>query len=154
MSDNPVRRVTEEDIPQMAEWAIPRFRARHPRITLEGMMPLLKMSLDDPDSYFVRTDNACGLYAVERAPWEPLPTVCDVFLVARHSQYVLEALRIIDAAIEWAREKGAIEFRFGTDTDADLSSIADRVGYDRRAVNYVKLLTPRTIGETAMREHG
>ena len=138
MSD--VRRVTEAEIPELAEWALPRFRGRHPRISLEGMMPLLKMALIDPDSYFVRTDNACGLYTVERAPWEPLPTVCDFFLVARHSQYVLEALRIIDSAIQWARGKGAIEFRFGTDTSANMQGLADRVGYDRMATNYVKVL--------------
>src|SRR6266576_2211163 len=70
--DNPVRRVTRKDLPELCKWAIPRFRERHPRITVKGMMPMLLSALANPDEcYFVMTDNAVGMFVVERAPYEP-----------------------------------------------------------------------------------
>jgi len=141
--DNPVRHVAKAEISYIAGWAIPRYLARHPRITIDRMLPLLLEAEADKDNFqLVRTNNACGLFTVEQSPWEPLKTVCDIFVVGREycDSAAFEVCRIYANGLEWARTIGAIEFRYGTDGLTDLSSIAQRIGYDIVATNYVKRL--------------
>lgn len=141
MSDNPVRRVTLRDLPELCDWAIPRFRERHPRITIGGMWPMLTTAIANPDCcHFVMTDNAVGLFATEIAPYEPMTVVCDVFVTGRDAGCAFEVTRIYKEGMAWAYELGAIEYRFGSDTTTDLSAIAERVGFDRVCTNYVKVL--------------
>lgn len=138
---NPVRLVTLDDIPTIAEWALPRFRERHPRMGLEALMPMLKGAVDYPEfAHLVCTDNAVGMFAIEHTPWEPEPVVCDVFVTGRDASSAFEVSRVYQAGEQWARQVGAVEYRYGTDTDTDLSAIARRVGYDAMARNYVKKL--------------
>ncbi|HEV2225073.1 MAG TPA: hypothetical protein VGR84_18925 [Candidatus Acidoferrales bacterium] len=137
-----VRRVTIEEIPEIAEWAIPRFQKRHPRLTLAGMMPLLQAAASGQSNAvrLVCSDNAVGMFAVERTPWEPEPVVCDVFVAGRDAGSSFEAIRIYQDGERWARALGAVEFRYGVDTDTNLDLLAERIGYDRMARNFVKVL--------------
>lgn len=141
--ENPVTHVTKDEILDISEWAILRYRVRHPRLTIDRMLPLLLRAIEDRDSFhLVRTSNACGLFSVECSPWEPLKTVCDIFVVGKEnvSSAPFEVCRIYLSGIDWAKTIGAIEFRYGTDGLADLSGIAQRIGYDIVATNYVKRL--------------
>jgi len=104
------------------------------------MVRFLIEATADKNCLFVMTNNAVGMFAVESVPWEPLPVVCDIFVVGRDASSAFEASRLYARGLEWAREIGAIEFRFGTDTDTDLDGIASRIGYDRVCRNYVKKL--------------
>jgi hypothetical protein len=141
--DNPVRHITKDEIISIAEWAIPRYKERHPRLTIDRMLPILLEAVADRDNFqLIRTDNACGLFVVEQSPWEPLKTVCDIFAVGRAGcgSAAFEACRLYKYAMDWAKDIGGIEFRYGTDGLSDLSGIAQRIGYDIVATNYVKRL--------------
>jgi hypothetical protein len=138
--DNLVRPVQKREIEYIAEWALPFFIDRHPRISMSSLYPLLCAAVEDDSSYLVRTDNVVGLFVVERCPWEPLPTVCDVFVASKKNASPFEVCRIYNAGLEWARDKKAIEYRYGTDGLSNLNGVAQRIGYDIVATNYVKRL--------------
>src|SRR5712671_470255 len=144
---NHVRPVTEADLEEGLLWGIPRFTRRHPRCTREGMLPLLRTACQGHPFKFLRTDRAFGLFMVERMPWEPLPTVFDVFVVSRGKDGVIggqrnidaEVVRIYQAALDWADSINAVEFRFANDVDedVDLAPFAERLGGHRVTTSYV-----------------
>jgi hypothetical protein len=138
--DNLVRPVQKGEIEYIAEWALPFFVSRHPRICMGSLYPLLNEALKNDDCHLVRTDNVVGLFVVENSPWEPLPTVCDVFVASKKDASPFEVCRIYNAGLEWARDKKAIEYRYGTDGLSNLNGVAQRIGYDIVATNYVKRL--------------
>ena len=153
-----VRRMTDADLYDVWEWAYPRIAEIHPRCTEEGIWPTVRAALGENRCFFVRTENAVGLYIAETTPWEPLPTVYGVFLVGRTREDDVEGDRgadgqfrtslaaglqpiaILEAAYKWACDIKAFQFLFGTETKYDVSKFAERIGYDHATHGFCKLI--------------
>jgi hypothetical protein len=132
-----IRRVTEADLGELLEWALPIYQKRHPRATIESMLPLLRQACHDNHYRFLRTPDATGLFVFQTTPWEPAGEVIDLFVVARDGA-VTEAVKIYRAGLNWAKEMRAAEFWFAEDTGNELEPIALRIGCDLRSHRFGK----------------
>ena len=134
-----VRAVTETDLDELLEWGIPRYIARRPWVTREGILPFLHTACQGMPFKFLRTENACGIFQAGRGPGESALSVCDVLVVDREgSNASFEAVKIYRAGLEWAQQLKACEFSIGEDNGIDLSAIAKRIaGCDRECKRYI-----------------
>jgi hypothetical protein len=142
-SDPDVRSVTESDLSEIPRY-LPRYLARHPRATPEGMLPLLKLATQGGIYRFLRTDNAFALFVFARMPEEPLGEVLDYFIVGRENadpkKVGWEMIKLCRAGLEWAISLGAAKFSLGEDNGHDLSPIAKRLKLDVVSMRYSILL--------------
>lgn len=141
-TENPMpvpRRVIEADLEEMCSWGIPRFLQRFPRLNRDGMLAFLRNAMGAPTVFFVRTPNANGLACATVTPWEPLPTVYETWVVSRETTVKtgIEVLSIYRAMADWAKQIGAVEFRFGSDTGVDITPIAERLGVQGKHLIHV-----------------
>jgi len=136
-----VRRVVPAEIDGIIEWGLPRFQRRYPRCTPQSVWPVLNLACQGGPMYFVRTENACGLFIAERSPWEPELAVHDAFVVKKRDLATDdERDSIYRAGLRWAQEIGAVSYQFGSSTGVKLDAVAEKIGYDVTVYAYIKVL--------------
>jgi hypothetical protein len=132
-SDPDVRTVVDSDLEEIGRY-LPRYYARHPRATPEGMLPVLRLATQGGHYRFLRTDNAFALFVFARLPDDPLGEVNDYFMVGRADadpkRLGWETLKLARAGLEWAISLGAAKFSIGEDNGVDMSPIAKRLRLD------------------------
>ena len=127
------RAVIEADLPELFEWGIPMYAARHPAVSLESMFPLVRRAIQGSPYRALRTPSAFGIFMADHKPWMLAPVVFDICIAWRDPDDVHEAVKICRAAREWAKSIKAAEFQI-IECDGDLRILAERLGLKEVAV--------------------
>lgn len=132
-----VRRVVEAEVGELCAKCLTLYQERFPRLELDAWVSYVRQALVRNDSRVVRTDNAWGMAQAVRTFYEPAPVVVD-FGVMKLKTSLSDPVAIYLDFENWARQIGAVEFRFGSMTGADLTPIAKRLGVTREHRSWSK----------------
>jgi hypothetical protein len=130
------RLLIEDDIPWMYWLAKKRYSPRFDLITTEGWMR--NVVLKQPLMFLPqRTEHAFCVSMLSVAPWLPSDFETSVVLICADEQHMWEALKLMRASIEWAKARQCKLWRVCSETDADLTMLAKRVGAEEISPRFV-----------------
>jgi hypothetical protein len=122
-----VKRVQPQDLDWLGGLCISRYRERY---DVEcGKQYMLQRVLPDPMGWYaVRTDNACAIATLTLDWWIPGDQQCVIRMIIAEEGCMWQAIHLLRATIEWAKSRNCKAWDLAGDTDADLRSIAIRLG--------------------------
>lgn len=123
MPSKQVWRVTEPELATLTPWLASRLMETWPRLSLEGLVAVMRDAIHRGDGLLIRTDRVCGLFHVRRTVLEPLFPTLEEQWVRSQSDAKEEASLLYRFAAAYAREIKAAEFVFNVDSDVPMSAV-------------------------------
>ena len=131
-----LRLITENDIGWMLELGDRRYPGRYDRLGTE--MWVRNIVIKGPMMFLpIRSDNAFLIAMLSTTPWMPQTPECNVVLVCAEDGHMWEAIMLLRASIEWAKQRKCSLWRLSSETDFDLAPIAHKLGATEANVRYV-----------------
>lgn len=128
-----LRLLTEDDIPWIFDLTDRKYPS-YDKVTTEGWFR--NLVLKQPLLFIPqRTDNAFCISMITFTPWYPAAHECTVVFICADDNAQWEAVKLMRASIAWARSRRCVYWRLSSETDADLTMMARRLG--------VKEISPR-----------
>jgi hypothetical protein len=133
------RIVVEDDIPWMSNLAQARY-PRHYDIEAAEMW-MRNIVLRQPMVFYpIRTDHAFMVTLISLLPWLPGEPEANVIMLCTENDHVWDGVRLARASFAWAIRRNCWRWGFTSDTEFDLSPIAQRLGVIARSPRYVVTL--------------
>jgi len=130
-----LRRVTEGDIPWLHQLCAAAYPSGYyDPVASEAWVRALMRA---PNVFLMRGERAWLNAEVSPLPWQPTIKVARLLPVASQGRGMIELVKLTEAAIDWAREKGASKFYFAAVTGTDLGPLARRFGAVPVSPSYV-----------------
>jgi hypothetical protein len=118
-----VWRVQEPELPTLMPWLASRLMETWPRLSVEGLVAVMRDAIHRGDGLLIRSDRVCGLFHVKRTVLEPLfPTVEEQW-VRSNGDAKEEASLLYRFAAAYAREIKASELVFNVDSDVPMDAV-------------------------------
>jgi hypothetical protein len=114
-----------------APWALALASRRYPAFNIFQAQAWFDRFIDDDSMCFVRNDHAACVACIVTKFWQPTVRDAHVMFLLSEEGRVWDAVRALRRALEWARSRGAEHFEISSDTHADISRIAPRLGKTR-----------------------
>jgi hypothetical protein len=127
--------MTEADIPWLVDLCKRRYSSKYDAVTSEGWFR--NIVLKQPVIFYpARMPNAFCISMLSLVPWLPAEVECNVIFICADEGALWEGMKLLRASINWARERKCTIWRLSSDTDADLSAMAFRLGAKEIAPRY------------------
>jgi hypothetical protein len=118
-----VWRVTEPELAALTPWLASRLMETWPRLSLEGLVSVMRDAIHRGDGLLIRTDRVCGLFRAQRSVLEPLYPIVEEEWVRSKEDSKEEGSLLYRFAAAWAREIKASEFVFNVDSDVPMGAV-------------------------------
>lgn len=121
-----IRPATIADIPFLL--SVARACYSH-KFDEKSVVHFLRQAMASPHMLVLRSERGLLVASIVRQFWGGEPEAFVQFLAAIPSRGLIgDGLRLVRAADEWRRERGADSLRFGEETGIQMSAIARRLG--------------------------
>ena len=128
-----VWRVADVEIDEIMSWLPPLLQKRWPRLATEDIARWFKCLMGERRALLVRTENIVALAEFDASTKEPIPSVSENFVRAREGYAVDEPSLIQKRFLEWAKDIGAVEYRFNIDSNVAQTSKLTACPVERRS---------------------
>jgi hypothetical protein len=128
--------LTENDIPWLTDLCKRRYSNQYDSVTTEGWFR--NIVLKQPVVFYpARMPNAFCISMLSLVPWLPSTVECNIVFVCAEHGALWEAMKLLRSSIAWAKMRGCTLWRLSSDTDYDLSPMAERLGAKEISPRYV-----------------
>lgn len=129
-----VRLLTERDIAWMADLGKRRYSNAYDFRTVEGWFT--NIVLKSPLAFLpIRTDSAFCIALLSTTPWAG-GSECNIALLCADHNSGWQAMTLLKATIDWARQRKASVWRIASETEFDLGPLALRLGAKEQTPRY------------------
>jgi hypothetical protein len=130
------RLLTEDDLDWLYDLCRRRYSHRYDPISTEGWFR--NIVLKNPMMFLPqRMPNAFCISLLSVVPWLPSDFECNVAFICADENCGWEALKLLRCSIAWAKARKCKNWKIASDTDADLTMLARRLGADQMWPRYV-----------------
>lgn len=118
---------TENDVQWLISLGKKKYGLAYDYVTTEGWFR--NIVLKSPLMFYpARTANAFIICMMSVEPWTPSDFVCNVVFICADDGAMWEAMKLLRASIEWAKQRKCKKWRLVSDTENDLAMMARRLG--------------------------
>jgi hypothetical protein len=128
--------MTEGDIPWLFYICKKRYSNKYDSVTTEGWFR--NNVLKSPVMFLPqRMPNAFCISMLSILPWLPSEVECNVVFICADENCGWEAMKLLRSSMEWAKGRKCACWRLASDTSADLTAFAKRLGVVEISPRYI-----------------
>jgi hypothetical protein len=134
--DEPIRLLTEHDIPWLVYLCKKKYSNRFDQPTTENWFR--NIVLKSPMTFYaMRSDGAFQISMLSVMPWLPADAECNVIFVCADDGAMWQALRLLRDSVAWARNRKCALWRLSSDTEYEFPGVAKRLGCTEISPRYL-----------------